>query len=278
MLVCGWRRRWWDSLCANGPMYVYFPLPAKTVLIVKDEHRDLAEQIFQGSGVTITTGGKRHMGAVIGSEEFKTQYVSSKIEKWTKDIHELSRLARDEPQAVYSCYTKAICHRQTYIQRTIPGIGDLFKPLEDAIRDELIPSICGRTVSNIEWHVLALPVRLGGLGLGNPVETADDKFNASCYITPDLVSIIKNQDSDFSNLNQAIAERKVKDVKLQKEARLKEKQTSLMEELGPRGRRMIELCQEKGAGAWLNVLPIKSLGYTLNKQAFRDSICLRYDW
>ena len=41
---------------------------------------------------------------------------------------------------------------------------------------------------------------------------------------------------------------------------------------------MLELIQEKGSGSWLTTLPIKSLGYSLNKQEFRDSICLRYGW
>ena len=43
-------------------------------------------------------------------------------------------------------------------------------------------------------------------------------------------------------------------------------------------RRTLDLLQEKGSGAWLTALPIQSLGYSLNKQEFRDSICLRYGW
>ena len=41
---------------------------------------------------------------------------------------------------------------------------------------------------------------------------------------------------------------------------------------------MVELAQEKGASAWLSAVPMKALGYVLNKQEFRDSICLRYGW
>ena len=33
-----------------------------------------------------------------------------------------------------------------------------------------------------------------------------------------------------------------------------------------------------GASSWLNSLPIKKYGYTLNKEEFRDSVCLRYSW
>ena len=43
-------------------------------------------------------------------------------------------------------------------------------------------------------------------------------------------------------------------------------------------KRALELAAEKGAGAWLTSLPLQSMGYTLNKQEFRDAICLRYGW
>ena len=38
------------------------------------------------------------------------------------------------------------------------------------------------------------------------------------------------------------------------------------------------MAQEKGSGSWLAAIPIKSMGFTLNKQEFRDSVCLRYGW
>ena len=41
--------------------------------------------------------------------------------------------------------------------------------------------------------------------------------------------------------------------------------------------RTLELAGEKGAGAWLTLLPLESTGYVLNKVEFRDAICLRYD-
>ena len=43
-------------------------------------------------------------------------------------------------------------------------------------------------------------------------------------------------------------------------------------------KRSVTLAQEKGAGAWLSVLPIGSLGWVLNKEEFRDAIRLRYGW
>ena len=42
--------------------------------------------------------------------------------------------------------------------------------------------------------------------------------------------------------------------------------------------RSVTLAQEKGSGAWLNTLPVATLGYVLNKEEFRDGIRLRYGW
>ena len=57
-----------------------------------------------------------------------------------------------------------------------------------------------------------------------------------------------------------------------------EKLEELRNVLDEKSKRTLELAGEKGAGAWLTALPLQSLGYTLNKQEFRDSICLRYGW
>ena len=69
----------------------------------------------------IICDGERHLGAAIGSKEFRERYVSTKVAKWVKDVEELSTIATDEPQAALSAFTKALCHRWTFVQRTIPS-------------------------------------------------------------------------------------------------------------------------------------------------------------
>ena len=271
-------KHWWDELCREGPKYGYIPLPKKTVLIVKEAFKEQAKEIFHGSKVTISSTGERHMGAWVGSQAHKQNYVNEKVKKWVDDIEELARLAEDEPQAVYSCYTKAISHRWSYVQRTIPGISQLFEPLENVIKEKLIPALVGRKINDVERKVFALPVRLGGMNIANPVETADSEFRASLYITEDLAQVIKNQDTDFTNYNEEEAFRKIKAIKQEKEMQLKNKCDELLTMMSEREKRQIELAQEKGAGAWLSASPVKALGYVLNKQEFRDSVCLRYGW
>ena len=45
-----------------------------------------------------------------------------------------------------------------------------------------------------------------------------------------------------------------------------------------KARKLFECAREKGASACFSALPLKRLGYILNKQEFRDAICLRYGW
>ena len=86
---------------------------------------------------------------MIGSKEARETYVKKKVEKWVKDVEELSEIALDEPQAALPAFTKAFCHRWTFVMRTIQGTSELFIPLEKSIREKLIPAIIGRSGSDL---------------------------------------------------------------------------------------------------------------------------------
>ena len=76
-------KKWWDHLNNCGPAYGYFPKAVKTHLIVKSpELLERAEEIFGRDGVHVTTEGERHIGAVIGSRDFKERYVKNKVNKY----------------------------------------------------------------------------------------------------------------------------------------------------------------------------------------------------
>ena len=143
------------------------------------------------------------MGAAIGSENFKETYVRNKVSKWVQDVQALAEVAQDEPQAAYTSFTKAVSHRWTYVQRTIPDIAHLFEPLEKAIRNTLIPALVGRQISDLERKIFALPVKLGGMGLYDPTSTAESEFKASTEITANLTNIIRRQEKDLRNYDEA---------------------------------------------------------------------------
>ena len=45
-----------------------------------------------------------------------------------------------------------------------------------------------------------------------------------------------------------------------------------------KAKRLVLAAREKGASSWLSALPLKKRVYVLNKQEFRDALCLRYGW
>ena len=74
---------------------------------------------------------------------------------------------------------------------TILDIQDLLLPLENAIRQQLIPALTGRPSCSSCGE---RPVRLGGLGLSNPATSSPDVFQASQRLTASLVDLIVVQD------------------------------------------------------------------------------------
>jgi len=215
---------------------------------------------------------------VIGNQDFKEKYVKKKIDNWIKDVEQLSAIGEDEPQLALNAYTKALCMRWCFVQRTISNVGHLFQPLEDALREKFIPAIVGRSVSDKERRFLALPVRYGGIGILNPAETADLEYATSAKITTNLKSLIVNQDRTLQRLDEEGIKQTIAETKKEKEARFEEEFEKVKAESDDTLKRNLQLACEKGSGAWLTALPIQSLGYVLNKQEFRDSLCLRYGW
>jgi len=93
----------------------------------------IAETVFAGCEMNVTVEGKRHLGAVIGSRSFVTQYMQAKVDYLVSCVQQLSKIARVQPHAAYCAFTHG---KWTYFLCTIPYISDLLRPLEIAIIDE----------------------------------------------------------------------------------------------------------------------------------------------
>ena len=270
---------WWNKLIEIGPAYGYFPKPSKTVLVVKDPAKlEEAQALFSPLGVSVSADGERHLGAAIGSSSFRNRFVSGKVDLWAQDVKLLTEVAKEEPQVAYTAFVKSISHRWTYMQRTIPGIAHLFQPLEDVIRNEFLPALIGRTLSDMERRMVSLPVRLGGLGISDPVSMADGEYQNSRKISNALVNLIVNQVDSISDLDSEALFKLKKDVSKQKQQQFLNEATQIREQLSEQLKRALDLAQEKGASSWLTSIPVQKAGYTLNKEQFRDAVWLRYGW
>ena len=104
-------KSWWDTLVAEGEKCGYHVNAGKSWIISKNETIQMhAKQVFSPSGVKFTTSGKRHLGACIGSQEFRNEYVTKKVQEWCDEMRQHSAIALNEPQAAFAAFTHGELH------------------------------------------------------------------------------------------------------------------------------------------------------------------------
>ena len=265
-------REWWEKITTIGPSYGYYANATKTWLVVKDAHLASATSAFLGTNVNITSEGRPHLGAPLGTETYVAQSIQKKVAKWCLQLKTLCSIAITQPHAPFAAFTHSVVHQWTYLARTVPNIGTFFTPIEDIIRSNLIPSLTGRAPpGDLERLLLSLPPRLGGLGFTIPTNLSAIEFDASMTVTKQKkthypLSVIEAQIQAKKQLHQL------------KQQQTQDTAANLLPQLFESSQRSMVLTQEKGASSWLTTLPISEHGFALHKGAFRDALALRYGW
>ena len=266
---------WWDSVVKEGKQFGYYVNASKSWLILKDsEMLENAKLTFQDSEIKITVEGKRHLGAVIGSQTFRQLYCEEKVNEWCDEIDQLAKFAKSEPHAAYSAFIHGEIHKFTYFLRTIPEMKIYIEKLDDRITNIFLPSLLEAIISDQDRLLYSLPIRLGGLGIPILSESAEQNFNSSIKITAPLVNIMVLQDNALPNNNEVNTIKS--EVRKEQQDRINLKAEILQKELPETTSRAVIESKEKGASTWLTVLPLEEYEFTLNKGEFRDAINLRY--
>ena len=272
-------RFWFDLIVSHGHQYGFNMEASKCWLITDADLLEEAKEVFQGTDVKITTTGKKLLGAAVGSEDFKGEFVNNLLEKWVVQVEMLAEIAAFDPHSAYVAFTSGIRHRYSYYMRTIPNISSLLKPLEDAIRMKLIPALTeGRIVTDDERLLLSLPPRLGGMGIIAPQIISDLEYQLSTLATSKLTGAIKAQLKTLPpEFNEKVKDDKLEVKRLRSEfysnqvAKLEEKMT-------PSKKRANEIAREKGASNWLTAIPLEDMDFHLSKREFWDAVTIRYMW
>ena len=56
-----------------------------------------------------------------------------------------------------------------YLQSTVPRVGTLMGPIEEALRDKFFPALFGGEEINADfWQILGHSIKHGGLGIPDP--------------------------------------------------------------------------------------------------------------
>ena len=112
----------------------------------------------------------------------------------------------------------------SYFQLTILNTSNMYKPLEDYIKNKLIPALTGHSCSDLERELFSLPCKLDGIGILHPVTTANINFEDYMNITAPLVEEILNQGMIINQEFLDVIDRMIKDRMVVKIEALKSKQ------------------------------------------------------
>ena len=270
-------KRWWDLVIEEGEKLGYIVNEKKSWVIVKHPaDLETALSIFEGSEIRCTTAGQRHLGAAIGSTDFKVEYFTEKVETWCEEVRRLSEFAKSQPHAAFSAYIHGQQHKYRYFMRTIKDISGCFKPLDDIINDTFLPTVLGFNIVNAaERELLSLPIKKGGMGIDLLADISDTEFDRSVEVTAPLAAIIAMQGEEMPS--QELVDNAKSRIRAQKVENCKAKTTRIDSEVESATLRVIEQVREPGASNWLSALPLARHNLNLNKGEFHDACALRYN-
>ena len=245
---------WYKYLKGEGKNYGYLVNGSKSWLIVKSQElAKEAKRIF-GDEVNITTEGQRHLGAVIGSKEYKEQYCRDKVQVWKRNITSLAEIAKSQPHAAYIALTKAYKSKFTYFLRTIEAFEEYVDPIHEVLNEMLLPQLFGQEEPRIP----------------NSRVEAPQQYQASKLLTKQHVGSIRCQSDSMEPSEQSVNDLKRVQQAIKIENN-KSRMDNIDDSLSSDVLVLVMQSRDKGASSWLNATPFKDQGLALNKQEFRDS-------
>lgn len=145
------------------------------------------------------------------------------------------------------------------------------------IHTSFLPSLFGRAEPLPEElkELVNLSPAQCGIGIPDLKRGSWEQFNASLDITALHVNSIVTQSS--TNPARELMEERKREINAQRRADAKSRIDRIDESLSPDLLQAVQQTRDKGASSWLNAIAIEEHGLPLNKQEFRDSLCLRYN-
>ena len=268
-------REWLLQLLKVGPSYGYFAEPSKSIIVVKEEHFQEAQDVFADLEVEVVLAGC-FLGSCIGNDEGISQYVQGKVNLWVESVEQLAEVAKAYPQAAYCAFTHSLCCEWSYLQRVIEGYDEEYFRLRDTVQHVFTPAVLGREVLEREHELFALPVKLGGLALSDPVKSASSAFSISKEATSVLQEAIQTGEEVNMAEHTTKCRATVRNAIKMKEEAQNQVSSRKLHELPAVQRRTLHRIVKGGASGWLTVLPLREEGYDMSATQFRDQLAIRY--
>ena len=104
--------------------------------------------MFTNTNINITIDGRKHLGAVVGSDTYKVQYVEDLVNDWNTQLKLLSTIAETQPQAACLAFVSGFRSKLNNFTRTIREISHHLFSSKERLRIRFIPAITGGHICN----------------------------------------------------------------------------------------------------------------------------------
>ena len=191
-------------------------------------------------------------------------------------IKVLSDVTTAQPQLAYAAFTKSLQHEWAFLMHVIPGCRPLFQELEHAIHHHFLSTVFGVKISTAEHNLFALPLRFGGLGVGNPVFMASSLLDSSVRSTVTLVhSIVEATTFELDAHLETVSNARTYHHKHMDTIYTNEFDR-LLPSFDPSEQRTNLRAREQHISSWLSVMPLEKSQFDLSAQEFRGGLAFRY--
>ena len=163
-----------------------------------------------------------------------------------------------------------------FLSQVVPDYGPAFGPLRTAITEKFWPALFEDTLSDAKKSLFFLPVRLGCIGIRDPVDLALNSFYISCSFSEEIISVIKGK-SDFfmwSHLKRLyeVCTAFCHSLQLHYSEILK----PTLDLLTPYQHRAVSCSIEGRTFGWLSALPIVHHHFDLSSVEFCNALAFGY--
>ena len=147
------------------------------------------------------------------------------ITQWCGEITELSLIAKAHPQAGYSAFTSGYKHKFIFFMRTIKNIGNIMLPLDNVIKQRLIPALFNDFQISKELRILiALSCKLSDMDIIIPIEIANEEYVNSRELNKKLTSLIMLQEHSYTVSEDEIKKKSKRKIRSRIQKKQMEKQ------------------------------------------------------
>jgi hypothetical protein len=241
----------------------------------------------------VDNAGVKLLGAPIGTKAFTTDFVQKKLDALDAVCKTLREV--NDAQVEFALFRGCLSYNKiNHLLRTCPPdlLQEALVKFDDHFQNMVAEILRVSCLSEDQWDLASLPVKLCGLGVNQTKVIAGSAYVGSCMLTKDLVAALLGSDSSsfepdgVSELLSAhetatgalhtfssLAEKSVQQMLSQE--RHKALFGRLKAKASVRAQNLMLSCTMPHASDWLLAPPIPGLGLGLQSEVFRTSLKFR---